>query len=612
MPHQLSYDAAKDPWPFIRTAKTTLTPEMRRGAAALWKNYDALDLEIITSFRGLATDFLTTLPSIEGYENDLYQLAMALTNDLRGIFCQSLDKPLRLRFSIQNAADSFDDLLLAPTAHLIVMPAEEDVRFHLTICSETKNAPHDYASFLKGEALVLSAEALTQTEVESLTDSQERQGRFTYSQAETYRAILLRSVAALNQASADAFLNPETGFALRSLIQGMRSLIGGFALYQAQKTGQKAQTHPNEKIVSLLPKSGVKLANRAAALEKTLLSQIVRPSLSTATRAVLQKTFRALHKTGLSTSAQTKWRGVVRARSQRREGADRRAFASAPRPLPARRSLPASPVQRTASDSLQRTEPDFLPKTKAVRSLPRPTPAEAVTAPRAAAHGTAALDATKTTNAPVNFDEKNRPANLLEPVKTKLFAQATAQKGPSNEAGIKPVQALPLLAAASPSPESSARPVAALSSPASPDRMEQRNSDELSRVSRETPAPEARQNDPKQPAPPEKSAAQPAEKAAFEEKIGDANDFQKTEKDPPSPKDPDPFLYTTKKTQEAETALENNKNFMAAYKKLLKGRWHNHGDLVHKHEEVEILETKAEAKKFSGAGRRNSLQKLQR
>lgn len=288
-----------------------LSPEVRRATAALWANYETLDLEIITSFRDLEKDFITTLPAINDYENDLHRLVVELAGDLRTSFYQSLDKPLRLRFAIQNAHDSIRQFLSVPAARLIVMPVEEEASFHVTISPETKDIQHEYSSLLCGEALVLSAESLTEADVESLTDCQERHDHFSSSQAEAYREVLLRSVIALNQAAADAFMSAEAGFVIRSLLGGMQGVIKNISQYKAQKDEQKTRAYASKKVIPLATKDGVRLVRQAANLEKTILAQLSNTALSEVARATLQKTLRELHKTKLSEAAQAKPRATI-------------------------------------------------------------------------------------------------------------------------------------------------------------------------------------------------------------------------------------------------------------------------------------------------------------
>jgi len=110
-----------------------LTPAMGRAAMAMADAYEALDIEVITTLQNAAEDFLAALPIIDGYEDEIRQMAIELVADMCSRFEAYPHQNLRLRFAYQNEADLVDQLLSIQASRLVVVPVEDSVSLHADV-----------------------------------------------------------------------------------------------------------------------------------------------------------------------------------------------------------------------------------------------------------------------------------------------------------------------------------------------------------------------------------------------------------------------------------------------------------------------------------------------
>ncbi len=118
---------------FARLMLKNISPEVRRAVEALWENYEALDLIVITTSEAAADDLLAAMPVIEGVEDEIRQMVTELVDDLRTNFKDAADMPLRLRFAYQNEDELIDQVLPRSAARLVVMPIDQDISLHTNI-----------------------------------------------------------------------------------------------------------------------------------------------------------------------------------------------------------------------------------------------------------------------------------------------------------------------------------------------------------------------------------------------------------------------------------------------------------------------------------------------
>lgn len=118
---------------FTQPVLKNLSPEICRAAEALWANYEALDLEVITTLEDAEPDFLAAMPVIDGFEDEINQLVKELIEDVRMNFKGAAEAPLRLRFAYQNEDELISNLLPHSAARLVVMPVDKDISLHANV-----------------------------------------------------------------------------------------------------------------------------------------------------------------------------------------------------------------------------------------------------------------------------------------------------------------------------------------------------------------------------------------------------------------------------------------------------------------------------------------------
>lgn len=110
-----------------------LSPHLQRAVEALWANFEALDLELITTPADAEEDFLAAIPAIDGVEDDIRQLVRELVEDIRMNFNTASDAPMRLRFAYQNKDELIEQILPRSRARLVVMPLDKNISLHANV-----------------------------------------------------------------------------------------------------------------------------------------------------------------------------------------------------------------------------------------------------------------------------------------------------------------------------------------------------------------------------------------------------------------------------------------------------------------------------------------------
>lgn len=124
---------------YVQPVLKDLPPEIRRAAEALWSRYETLDIEVITTMEKAANDLFIALPAIEGFGDEIGQLAIELVADIRANFCCDERAPLRLRFAYQNQDELIEQLMPSKPSRLVLVPMDKDLSLHTNVEGE-KNA----------------------------------------------------------------------------------------------------------------------------------------------------------------------------------------------------------------------------------------------------------------------------------------------------------------------------------------------------------------------------------------------------------------------------------------------------------------------------------------